>query len=242
MLILASDTSGPSVSVALWLNGRLLGEMTQNVGLTHSVTYLPLIESLMEHCSRRMDEIDLYAVTVGPGSFTGIRIGISAVKAMAYAAKKPVFGVSTLEAMAWPYRSSPDVLVCPMLDARNGRVYAGTWQEGILVLQEENQLMTDFLAKAIRQAGSGSDPESGRSAAATILTLGCPIPDTVRLSLPDFPISRAAPVSSWLPHASAVAEMAAIASDRGLLMDPQQLQARYLSASAAERQKNQTHG
>ena len=92
MLILASDTSGPSVSVALWADSRLLGAMTQNVGLTHSVTYLPLVESMLQRCNRSIADVDLFAVTVGPGSFTGIRIGISAVKAMAYAAKKPAIG------------------------------------------------------------------------------------------------------------------------------------------------------
>lgn len=241
MLILASDTSGPSVSVALWQDGRLLGEITQNVGLTHSVTYLPLIENLMHGCSRRMADIDLYAVAVGPGSFTGIRIGISAVKAMAYAAKKPAYGVSTLEAMAWPYRSCPGLLVCPMLDARNGRVYAGAWRDGTCVMPEENQLMTDFLDHAVAAAGPEPDQHPGGAACAAFLTLGCTVPEPVRQSLPTVPLHKMAPMSSWLPSAAAVAEMAACAAEQGVPMDPQMLQARYLSVSAAERMKKQTH-
>lgn len=241
MLILASDTSGPSVSVALWQDGRLLGEITQNVGLTHSVTYLPLIENLMIGCSRHMADIDLFAVTVGPGSFTGIRIGISAVKAMAYAAKKPAYGVSTLEAMAWPYRSCPGLLVCPMLDARNGRVFAGAWRDGDCVIAEENQLMTDFLAKAVAAAGLDRDQDPGCSARTAILMLGCTVPEPVRQVLPSLPLHTIAPLSSWLPSAAVVAEMAACAVDQGAPMDPQLLQAHYLSVSAAERMKKQTH-
>jgi len=240
VLILASDTSGPSVSVALWTDGRLLGAMTQNVGLTHSVTYLPLIENLLQHCSRRIADVDLFAVTVGPGSFTGIRIGISAVKAMAYAAKKPAIGVSTLAALAWPYRSCPDLLVCPMLDARNGRVFAGAWQEGDCVLAEENQLLIDFLAHAAAMADpAAASPDS--DAKRSIMLLGCAVPDPVWQSLPAGLIFRMAPVSSWLPQAAAVAEIADLAAAQGVPMDPQNLQANYLSASAAERlQKRKT--
>lgn len=241
MLILASDTSGPSVSVALWQDGRLLGEITQNVGLTHSVTYLPLIENLMLGCSRRMSDIDLYAVTVGPGSFTGIRIGISAVKAMAYAAQKPAYGVSTLEAMAWPYRNCPGLLVCPMLDARNSRVYAGAWRDGGCILPEENQLMTDFLAKTAAAAESGVEHAPERAAITAILTLGCAIPEPTRQSLPSMPVHKMAPMSSWLPNAAVVAEMAACAAEQGVPMDPQLLKAHYLSVSAAERMKKQAH-
>jgi tRNA threonylcarbamoyladenosine biosynthesis protein TsaB len=243
VLILASDTSGPSVSVALWTDGRLLGMMTQNVGLTHSVTFLPLIERLLQACKRSIAEVDLFAATVGPGSFTGIRIGISAVKAMAYAAKKPAIGVSTLAALAWPYRGCPDLLVCPMLDARNGRVFAGAWQDGDCVLAEENQLMTDFLAHAAAFAdpAASSDGSVICEKPHAILLLGCPVPDPVWASLPSGPVFRIAPVSSWLPQAAAVAEIAALTAGQGAPMDPQNLEANYLSASAAERlQKRKT--
>jgi len=244
VLILASDTSGPSVSVALWTDDHLLGAMTQNVGLTHSVTYLPLVESLLRHCNRVIADVDLFAVTVGPGSFTGIRIGISAVKAMAYAAKKPAIGVSTLAALAWPYRSCPDLLVCPMLDARNGRVFAGAWQEGDCVFAEENQLMTDFLAHIAAMADPAAvlpDGDAKRLIPRAILLLGCPVPDPVWKSLPAGLIFRTAPVSNWLPQAAAVAEIAAMAAGQGALMDPQNLQANYLSASAAERLQKKRH-
>ena len=215
MLILASDTSGPSVSVALWQDGRLLGEMMQNIGLTHSVTYLPLVENMLRQCKKDIAEVDLFAVTVGPGSFTGIRIGISAVKAMAYAAQKPAVGVSTLEAMAWPYRCCPDLLVCPMLDARNGRVYACAWQNGNLILPEANQVLTDFIEQVSLyrdRSDSARQPQSDYASqtGSQIMTLGCALPQAILT--PDHagrPIIQTAPAMAWLPRAAAVAEIAA---------------------------------
>lgn len=246
MLILASDTSGPSVSVALWQDGRLLGEMMQNIGLTHSVTYLPLVENMLGQCKKSIAEVDLYAVTVGPGSFTGIRIGISAVKAMAYAAQKPAVGVSTLEAMAWPFRCCPDLLVCPMLDARNGRVYACAWQNGNLVLPEANQVLTDFIEQVSLYSDRSDSarqlqPDYFSQAGSRIMTLGCTLPQALLAPDQNGRSIQIASAMTWLPRASAVAEIAAQSADRGLSADPQHLQANYLAVSAAERLKAHAH-
>lgn len=123
MKILALDTSGPSHSVALleedrWMAGRDLMEVS-----AHTEILLPTIESLLEELNCSLPDLDLLSLTIGPGSFTGLRIGMSAVKAMAWARSLPVVGVDTLTALAAPHwREGLKVLSC--LDARRGEVYA----------------------------------------------------------------------------------------------------------------------
>jgi len=133
MLILASDTTGKSLAVALVKDGRLVGESRFNLGYNHAVTHLPQVMSLLQSCATSLDAVDLLAVTQGPGSFTGTRIGLSSFKALAFAAHKPLVGVSTLETLAFPWRQIAQTLVCPVLDARNGRVYAACYRQSDLM-------------------------------------------------------------------------------------------------------------
>ncbi len=231
MLILASETSGSSVSVAAWRDGGIMGELTLRTGAAHSATYLPLIEDLIKQCGIQIGDVDLFAVTTGPGSFTGIRIGISAVKAMAYAAGRRTVGVSTLAALAWPYRMLAHTMICPMLDARNGRVYASAWLNGTVVIREEGRPAASFLDEARQIAGSLSDCHD-------ILLLGCEPPQSI---LDPAPLTRPvylAPASAWLPRAAAVAEIAAAAATEGRTVLPQDLKASYLALSSAERLKD----
>ena len=145
MLILAVNTATPSISAALWQDRRLLAEMTLQASQPHAVTLLPVIQDLLERTSHPATAIDAYACAVGPGSYTGIRIGVSAVKAMAYATGKPAVGISTLQALAWPYAGSGEIIACPVLDARNSRIYAAAWQGGRCLIPEANWLAGDFL-------------------------------------------------------------------------------------------------
>ena len=101
MLMLAFESSAKPASVALFQDDALLGISTQVTALTHSRTLLPMAEDLLKNAELTMRDIDVFAVAHGPGSFTGIRIGISTVKGLAWASGKPCVGVSTLEAMAW---------------------------------------------------------------------------------------------------------------------------------------------
>ncbi len=124
MLILAFDSSAKSASVALLRDGVLLGQYFQNSGLTHSRTLLPMAEDLLKNSELKMSDIDLFAISVGPGSFTGIRIGVSTVKGLAWALDKPVCGVSTLEAMAnLGEIAGENALICCAMDARRAEVY-----------------------------------------------------------------------------------------------------------------------
>lgn len=127
MLILAFETSAKAASVALLDDTRLLGETYQNTGLTHSQTLLCQAEDLLRQCGHTPKEITHLAVAAGPGSFTGVRIGVAAAKGFAWGGELPCYGVSTLEAMAvslgvW------DGYVCAVMDARRNQVYQATFQ------------------------------------------------------------------------------------------------------------------
>ena len=100
MKILALETSAKSVSVAVTEEGRILGSAYQNVGLTHSRTLMPLLDAMLKNSGLTLVDMGLIAVAAGPGSFTGLRIGVSAAKGLAWAQDLPCCGVSTLEAMA----------------------------------------------------------------------------------------------------------------------------------------------
>jgi len=122
LLTLAFETSAKAASVALTQDGKLLGESYQNTGLTHSQTLIVMAEDLLKQCGKTIADITAVAVAEGPGSFTGIRIGVAAAKGFAWGGELPCYGVSTLEAMAetlgiW------QGYVCPCMDARRQQVY-----------------------------------------------------------------------------------------------------------------------
>ncbi len=122
MLILAFESSARPASAALVRDGRLLAQSMQVSALTHSRTLLPMAEDLLKDSSVRLEDVDVIAVAHGPGSFTGIRIGVSMVKGLCWGAEKPCIGVSTLEAMAW-HGVAVGGVICPVMDARRAQVY-----------------------------------------------------------------------------------------------------------------------
>ena len=122
MKILALESSAVAASVALCEDEVLIGQTFQNTGLTHSQTLLPMAEHLLQGCGLTMQDIDLVAVAQGPGSFTGLRIGVAAAKGLAWAAELPCAGCSTLESMAWNLAGFQGE-VCAAMDARRKQVY-----------------------------------------------------------------------------------------------------------------------
>ena len=122
MIVLAFESSAKAASVALCRDGELISQYSQCSGLTHSRTLLPMAEDLLKNAEMNMSDVELFAVAKGPGSFTGVRIGVSTVKGLAWACDKPCVGVSTLEAMAW-HGLAAGGLVCPVMDARRSQVY-----------------------------------------------------------------------------------------------------------------------
>ena len=125
MLILALESSAKAASAAVARDGTLLDLEFQNSGLTHSRTLLPMAEEALRQSGLTLRDIDAVAVARGPGSFTGIRIGVSAAKGLCWGADKPAIGVSTLEAMAWNALdcASPESLICCAMDARRNQIY-----------------------------------------------------------------------------------------------------------------------
>ena len=124
MLILGIESTAKAASAALVNNGVLMGQYFKCSGLTHSATLLPMAEQLLASTGTDKSALGAVAVAQGPGSFTGVRIGVAAVKGLCWALEKPAIGVSTLEAMAWNGVNCGDgALICCCMDARRGQVY-----------------------------------------------------------------------------------------------------------------------
>ena len=122
MLILSVDSSAAPASVCLYQDGKILADFYLNSGFTHSQTLMAMVESALKISCKTVADIDAFAVNNGPGSFTGVRIGVSAIKGMAYAADKPCIAVSTLMSMAYNCLAS-DGIICACMDARRNQVY-----------------------------------------------------------------------------------------------------------------------
>lgn len=133
MLTLAIDTATKVCSIALCQDGEILAEYTINMGMTHSEGLLPQIEQLLDRCKVDKQRIELLAVSMGPGSFTGLRIGLATAEAMAYSWKACLHGVDTLEALAYNIPLENIILV-PVLDAQKGNYYQAIyeWENGSL--------------------------------------------------------------------------------------------------------------
>ncbi len=125
MLILGIDTSGKTAAAAIYEDGILLGQTSVYTVKTQSQVILPMVKKLMCDCGRELTQLDKIAVSKGPGSYTGIRIGISAVKAMAFALNIPCIGISTLEALA--YTTGFSGKICPIMKARKDLVYTAVY-------------------------------------------------------------------------------------------------------------------
>jgi tRNA threonylcarbamoyladenosine biosynthesis protein TsaB len=127
MKILALDSSAVVASVALCDGETMLAEYTLNNGNTHSETLLPMIETMLSHFGITVDDIDLFAASTGPGSFTGVRIGAATLKGLAFAKNTPCVGVSTLEALA-ENAVALGGLICPVMNARRSQVYTALFR------------------------------------------------------------------------------------------------------------------
>ena len=128
-LILAVDTTATPVSCALVRDGRVLALNFAHTGLTHSQTLMPMVENMLCMAGVSVDQVDALAVNAGPGSFTGVRIGVSAVKGLAFAHNKPCISVSTLAAMAENIAAVPGGVICCVMDARCQQVYTALFEK-----------------------------------------------------------------------------------------------------------------
>ena len=165
MVILALESSAQSASAAVVKDGKVLSSMHLNVGLTHSVTLLPLVKQAVEGAELTVSDIDAVAVTNGPGSFTGVRIGVATAKGIAQPERKKCVPVSTLEAIAYPLAGS-GCIAAAVMDARCSQVYCALFDcgEGFVRLTEDDAFSFDTLLgkisdfdKKVVLIGDGAD-------------------------------------------------------------------------------------
>jgi len=152
MLVLALDSTETTGTAAICEDGKLVGQTTLNASLTHSETLLPVIASLLENCRKSVADVDLFSCSVGPGSFTGVRIGVSTIKGLAFDSGKPCIGVSSLEALAYNFVGF-DGVVCPVMDARRSQVYNAMFRienSKVLRLTKDRMISLDELSEELK--------------------------------------------------------------------------------------------
>lgn len=230
MKILALDTSAKTASAAVVEDGRILAESSVNTGLTHSQTLMPMMVGMLDAAQIPLSEVGMIAVSHGPGSFTGIRIGIGAVKGLAQGLDVPCAGVSTLEALAYNFRGLGDGVICPVMDARCKQVYTALFllDDGeLLRLREDEAIPIAELGQILLDCDS---PVTlvGDGAELCFRELSSLLPD-LRLAPPQLRFQRASSVGF-------AAEKAGTSCPAAELMPV------YLRLPQAERELNQKLG
>lgn len=226
-MILAFETSAKAASVALMDSGRLLAESYQNTGLTHSQILLSMAEDMLKACGKTQQDITAVAVAAGPGSFTGVRIGVAAAKGFAWGRQLPCYGVSTLEAMALGL-GVYDGYVVPTMDARRSQTYTALFkaERGVLT-----RIMDDCAISFVELAEKIKNCEKpvflvGDGANLCYNTLEDTVPGLI---LP--------PEHRLHQRAAGVALAAQAQLDKGLPGDGASLAPNYLRLSQAERER-----
>ena len=222
MRILSVDTSAVCASVAVVEDGRIRAQSSTNAGLTHSRTLLPMIDSLLQNSETPLDSIDCFACAVGPGSFTGIRIGIAAIKGLCDGTGKQALAVSTLEGLAYNLLGQ-NALACAVMDARCNQVYTALFDvhgDAVTRLTADDARKIEDLGKLLEQYKDRRIVFVGDGA------------DKCAQSLP-YP---AAPALTRFQNAASVALAAERSFDESRLLDAQQLLPVYLRLPQAERE------
>ena len=227
MLTLAFETSAKAASVALTENGRLLGESYQNTGLTHSQTLMVMAEDLLKQCGKTVSDVTAVAVAEGPGSFTGVRIGVAAAKGFAWGGQLPCYGVSTLEAMAVSL-GVYEGHICACMDARRSQVYNALFlvDKGVIERVSEDRAIALADLKTDLEHIDGPIYLVGDGSLLTYKTLSEEIPDLI---LP--------PEHRMHQRAVGVAILAEQKQSAGETGDGNALSPNYLRLSQAERER-----
>ena len=153
MNILAIDTSTDYLSIAILKDGKTLAKFHKKAKMRHSMLLVPMIDRLLKKAKLKIKNIDCFAISVGPGSFTGLRIGVTVIKGLAYALKKPVIAIPTLDVIAMNAKSFIGI-ICPVLDARKNKVYACIYKsDGKIIKKISRYLLLPFedLLKKIKK-------------------------------------------------------------------------------------------
>lgn len=227
MLILAFETSAKSASVAMLQDGLLLGEYFQNSGQTHSRTLMQMAEDLLKNCDLSVVDVDAVTCAAGPGSFTGVRIGLAAAKGFAWGREVPLVGVSTLEAMARTVAYA-DGIYCAAMDARRSQVYTAMFEysSGVLTrVTQDDALSLDELKNQLESVEKHKFLV-GDGASLCYNTFGAEMSNLTLL-----------PEHLRMQRASGTALLAWEKLQAGDILPPQNVVPNYLRLSQAERER-----
>lgn len=230
MKVLGIDTSSDVATVALIDDDKLIAEYTLNFKKTHSERLMPMIEEMLSACGCDVSEVDLFAVAVGPGSFTGLRIGIATAKGLAHATGKKVVPVGTLDALAFNLPMCEHLIV-PIMDARRSQVYTGTYiwdEEGFREIEEPRAVSID---ECLDDCGNFLD----------VVFVGDGVPvhkEYIISKLGEH--ARFAPAGSNLQRAASVASLGLMKSDDAVSCH--KIVPYYIRKSQAEREYEEKHG
>lgn len=227
MLILAFETSAKAASVALHDGKKLLGEAYQNTGMTHSQTLMVMAEDLLKQCGKTAADVTAVAVAEGPGSFTGVRIGVAAAKGFAWGAEVPCYGISTLEAMAESLGIYHGY-VCPVMDARRAQVY------NALFYVNRGEISRVAPDRAISLADLGTEL---KNLSEPVFLVGDGSNLCYNTLLEEVPNLVLPPEHRMHQRAVGVAILAAHRAEQGLAPGGAELNPNYLRLSQAEREK-----
>ncbi len=228
MKILAIDSSGMVASVAVWEDDLLLAEYTINYKKTHSQTLLPMLDEAAEMIELDLNSVDAIAVTKGPGSFTGLRIGSATAKGLGLALKKPLIPVPTVDALAYNCAFA-SCAVCPIMDARRSQVYTGIYRfrgEEMITVLEQTPLAVTELAERLNQL---DEP---------VLFLGDGVPVYRDLLSDLLTVKHSfAPAHMNRQRAGSAAALASLLYNKGEYVTAGEFQPDYLRLSQAERER-----
>ena len=224
MKLLVVDTSGPVCGTAVLDGERVLSELSTQNPHTHSVNLMPMVESSLQLSGLRLEQMDALACVTGPGSFTGVRIGVATVKALAHGSGKPCIPVDALEALAWSTgRAEEKILICPIQDARAGQVYGACFRAGERLTADAPWKLEDFLAR-VWQAGEGPWLFTGD---------GVPVHrEAIRRQMGEEALFPAAPFGWLRPGAAGL-----LALRKGTVTDWKDLKETYLRPPNAEKNR-----
>ncbi len=230
MKLLVLDSSGLVASVALIEDDRLIAEYTTGNKLTHSQTLLPMLDEAIKRTEFVMEDIDAIAVAMGPGSFTGLRIGAATAKGLGLALNKPIIPVPTVDGLAYQL-FGVEKIICPMMDARRKQVYTGFYR----FYKGEMQVIKKQCAQSVEDT-LNQLKEYGED----VIFLGDGVPvykEEIEESMKDHAIF--APVCANRQRAAAVGALAKVYYENGISVSADEFVPEYLRKSQAEREREE---
>ncbi len=234
MKLLVLDSSGLVASVALIEDDRLIAEYTTGNKLTHSQTLLPMLDEVIQRTAFDMEDIDAIAVAMGPGSFTGLRIGAATAKGLGLALGKPIIPVPTVDGLAYQMFGA-GMVICPLMDARRKQVYTGFYRFHGTQMQVLKQQCAQSVEETLNQLKEYREP---------VIFLGDGVP-VYKKEIKEIMGEDAifAPVHANRQRAGAVGALAKVYFEKGIYQSADEFAPEYLRKSQAEREREEKiHG